>query len=380
MQGSSPLSGHRVISVGHTLPSLYTIAILRDLGAEITRIERAPSAPGGLRYEGVAGSFPNRSLVAGTGLCALNLKMPAGRDAFLRMARQSDVVLEAFRPGVAARLGIGYETLAQENPGLVYAAISGYGQDGPCRDRVGHDINYLATSGVLHLTGQPGGPPGVPGGTAGDNMAGVNAALNVLAALYARKATGRGQLLDVAIVDGPLFLMSAELEHFWQTGRSRSKGDTHLSGRYPWYHLFETKDGGWLSIGAVEPAFYARLCQLMGRPDLASRQFASDGELAELFRFFREQFRTRTRDEWAALLAAEETCVAPVLTPGEAARAPQNERMFRREPGQPAPLVRSPVRMPPAAIGPERDTAATLASFGLSRSAIAELRRQGAIG
>ncbi|MCH8196052.1 MAG: CoA transferase, partial [Chloroflexi bacterium] len=163
-----PLNGARLLSVGHTLPGIYCIAILRDLGADVTRIERVAGASGGQRYDGLAGSFTTRSLLTGTSFCELDLKDPRGRECYLRMAQQADAVLEGFRPGVAERLGIDYARLSKDNPGLVYAAISGYGQDGPYRDRVGHDINYLAESGVLHLTGQPNGPPGVPGVTMGD--------------------------------------------------------------------------------------------------------------------------------------------------------------------------------------------------------------------
>ena len=383
-----PLNGARLLSVGHALPGIYCIAILRDLGADVTRIERVAGAPGGQRYEGLAGSFTTRSLLTGTSSCELDLKDPRGRECYLRMAQQADAVLEGFRPGVAERLGIDYARLSKDNPGLVYAAISGYGQDGPYRDRVGHDINYLAESGVLHLTGQPNGPPGVPGVTMGDGLAGINGALNIVAALLAQRQTGRGQYLDVAIVDGPLFLMSAEIEHYWSTGISRDRGDMHLTGRYPWYHLFETKDGGYISVGSVEPAFYARLCELMGRPDLASRQFAEGGDLDALFGFFRQRFLSKTRDEWAALLAGEETCVAPVLTPGEAAEAPQNRRAWtgNADAAQPPgaagsqPMVRTPVRLPPPKPGPERMSAETLASFGIADDEIATLQAEGVAG
>ncbi len=371
----APLDGARLLSVGHTLPGIYCIAILRDLGVDVTRVERITGTPGADRYQELAGVFPRTSLVAGTSTCELDLKDPQGRASFQRMARQADIVLEGFRPGVAERLGIDYARLSKDNPGLVYAAISGYGQDGPYRDRVGHDINYLAGAGVLHLTGDPDGPPAVPGVTVGDGLAGTNAALNILGALLARGQTNRGQFLDIAIVDGPLFLMSAELEHYWETGTSRSRGDTHLTGRYPWYHLFETKDGGYLSVGAVEPAFYRRLCELMGRPDLASRQFEEGENPTSLFGFFREAFRSKTRDEWSALLSGEETCVAPVLTPGEAAEAPQNQRARTAHPDGSKTMVRTPVRLPAASLAPERSTAATLASYGFSGEEIATLQK-----
>ncbi len=374
------LSGVRVISIGHTLPGMYCCAILRDLGADITRVEPAAVAGAAPRFAGLAGEFPTRSLLAGTSHCEIDLKQEGGRQLYQRLTARADVVLEGFRPGTAARLGIDYPALAARAPRLVYAAISGYGQEGPAHDQVGHDINYLAMTGVLELTGEPDGPPAIPGVTLGDGLAGMSAAVNVLAALQQRAQTGHGQYLDIAIVDGPLFLMSMEFEHYWQTGHARRRGDSHLTGRYPWYHVFQTKDGLHLSVGAVEHKFYATLCLRLGHPELADRQFAQDAELDDVFRIFRATFKTRTRDEWIALLAGDDVCVAPVLTPGEAADATQSQRMRWLHPGSPQPIVRSPVRLPVPPLPPARDTSATLASYGVSPAEIALLAEQRVIG
>jgi crotonobetainyl-CoA:carnitine CoA-transferase CaiB-like acyl-CoA transferase len=373
---TAPLDSVRVISVGHTLPGLYCIAILRDLGADVTRVERLRRPEPPERLRGVAGGFPVRSLEAGTARCALDLTSPRGREVFRRLAARADVVLESFRPGTAARLGIDHATLAAAHPRLIYAAISGYGQDGPYRDRVGHDVNYLAAAGVLELAGGAHGPPALPGVAFADGLAGMSAALNVLAALRARERDGRGGFLDVAIVDAPLFLMSMEFEHYWRTGESRRRGDTHLAGAYPWYNVFETADGRYLSVGAVEADFYATLCGLIGHPELADEQRGA----RERMEVFRHAFAQRTRDEWLALLGDADACVAPVLTPGEAADAPHTARMRREAPGGGTPLVRSPVRLSPAPLSAGRTTAETLAAYGFAPEELQGLAEEGVIG
>lgn len=374
----SLLDGVRVLSIGHTLPAMYCIPALRDIGADVTLVEAPQAEPVATRYAGVAGLFPTRSLLAGTSRCAINLRDARGRDAYLRLARQADVILEGFRPGASTRLGIGYETVKDANPTVVYAAISGYGQDGPARARVGHDLNYLAASGVLHLTGEPGGPPAIPGVPFADGLAGLSAALNVVAALWRRDQTGTGCYLDIAIVDGPAFLMAMEYDYFWNTGRQRQRGDTHLCGGYPWYHVFETADGRYLSVAAVEPQFYARLCHVLGRPDLASRQFVDGPERQALFECFAGIFRSKTCDEWMELLGSEDVCVAPVLTPGEAAHTMQVERTAPVS-ADAAPLVRSPVRLEAAATAMPRGSAATLASFGFTEEEIRTLLEHGSV-
>ena len=369
----SLLAGVRVLSIGHTLPAMYCIPALRDLGADVTLVE----APDTARYESLAGLFPTRSLLAGTARCQINLRDTRGREAYLRMARQADVILEGFRPGTSVRLGVGYDTVKAANPAVIYAAISGYGQIGPARDRVGHDLNYLAASGVLHLTGDPGGPPAIPGLPFADGLAGLSAALNVVGALWQRVQTGAGCYLDIAIADGPAFLMAMEYDYFWNTGRQRQRGDTHLSGGYPWYHVFETADGRYLSVAAVEPRFYARLCDLLGRPDLASRQFVDGAERQALFETFAVLFKSKSCNAWMDQLGSEDVCVAPVLTPGEAAQA-LKQRSGRLSTDA-NPLVPSPVRLEVAALATPRGTVAALASFGFTPEEIQALEEHGSI-
>jgi alpha-methylacyl-CoA racemase len=374
----SLLAQVRVLSIGHTLPALYCIPALRDLGADVTLVEAPSTQAVAARYADLAGLFPTRSLLAGTARCQINLRDARGRDAYLRLARQADVILEGFRPGTSARLGVDYDTVKDVNPRVVYAAISGYGQRRPSRDRVGHDLNFLAASGVLHLTGVAGSPPAIPGVPFADGLAGLSAALNVVAALWRREQTGTGCYLDMAIADGPAFLMAMEYDYFWNTGRQRQRGDTHLTGGYPWYHVFETADGRYLSVAAVEPQFYTRLCHLLGRPDLASCQYVDGAERKALFESFAGIFRSKTCDAWMELLGSEDVCVAPVLTPGEAAQTLQTQHSGAVSAGG-APLVPSPVRLEVAAPSIPRGTAATLASFGFTEQEIRTLQEHGSI-
>ncbi len=375
---SSLLAHTRVLSVGHTLPAMYCIPALRDLGADVTLIEAPAAESVAGRYADLAGLFPTRSLLAGTGRCQINLRDTRGRDAYLRLASRADVILEGFRPGTSARLGVDYDTVKAANPSVVYAAISGYGQDGPARDRVGHDLNYLAASGVLHLTGAPGGPPAFPGVPFADGLAGMSAALNIVAALWRRTQTGSGCYLDIAIADGPAFLMAMEYDYFWNTGRQRQRGDTHLCGGYPWYHVFETADGRYLSVAAVEPHFYARLCHVLKRPDLASQQYVDGAERAALFESFAGIFKAKTCNEWMEIFRGEDVCVEPVLTPAEAARTVQTQRSGTVS-ADSAALVPSPVRLEVATPPASRGTAATLASFGFTEEEIRTLQEAGSI-
>jgi len=372
-----PLAGTRVVSLGHTLPGLYCLALLRDLGAEVLRIERVAkpgAAPG--PYAALDGLFPMRSLRAGTSGCQLDLRDPRGREVFLRLAARADAVLEGFRPGVAARLGVDFETLARERPALVYAAVSGYGQTGPLAQRAGHDLNYLAETGVLGLAN----PVGLPGTTFADGLAGLSAALNLVAALAQAARSGRGCFLDLAIVDAPLFLIASELERHWQSGESRGPGDTHLTGRYPWYAVHESADGGHVAVGAVEPHFHAALVERLGLAEPGAAQFAEGEALARSRERTRAAFAARTRAETEALLGGADACVSSVRSIAEVAASPLCERA--RRPGR-APdesLVRSPVRLGDAPLAAERGTARVLADAGFGAQELDRLRDAGAIG
>jgi alpha-methylacyl-CoA racemase len=364
----APLAGTVVLSAGHTLPGLYCLALLRDLGAEVVRVER-PARGGPSPYAGVAAGFPVRSLTAGTDAVALDLKSDAGRAAFQKLARAASAVLEGFRPGVAARLGIDYATLCRDHPALVHASLSGYGQTGEDRQRVGHDVNYLAETGVLGLAN----PIGLPGTTFADGLAGFAAALNIVAALHAAAQGGRGQQLDLAIVDGPLFLMATELEEFWRTGSARGPGDSHLTGRYPWYGVHATADGA-VALGAVEPGFHSALCRAIGHPELAAHQLAEGEERERARTVFRRFFAARTRDEAIAALGGSDACASPVRSIGEVAVSGLMQRAARTG-AHDEKLVRSPVRLPLPALPAERRDAQVLARFGFTPAEIDGLLR-----
>jgi alpha-methylacyl-CoA racemase len=368
----APLAGTVILSVGHTLPGLYCLALLRDLGAEVVRVER-PARGGPSQYAGVASGFPVRSLTAGTDSVALDLKSDAGRAAFQKLARAASAVLEGFRPGVAARLGIDYATLCRDHPALVYASVSGYGQAGEDSQRVGHDVNYLAETGVLGLAN----PTGLPGTTFADGLAGLAAALNIVAALHAAAQGGRGQQLDLAIVDGPLFLMATELEEFWRTGSARGPGDSHLTGRYPWYGVHATAGGGAVALGAVEPGFHTALCRAVGHPELAAHQLAEGEERERARTVFRRFFAARTRDEAIATLGGADACASPVRSTREVAESALMQRAARTG-AREEKLVRSPVRLPLPALVPERQGAPVLARFGFTAAEIDGLLRRDA--
>lgn len=372
----APLDGTRVLSVGHTLPGMYCAAMLRDLGAEVVRIERVArggETPG--PYAGLLARFPMRSVNAGTSECRLDLRDPRGREVFLRLAERADAVLEGFRPGVAARLGIDYAVLSRSRPALVYAAISGYGQEGPHAQRVGHDLNYLAETGVLGLAN----PVGLPGTTFADGLAGVSGALNVVAALAQAARTGRGQFLDLAIVDGPLFLLASELEHFWQTGEARAAGDTHLTGRYPWYAVHRDADGGAVAVGAVESHFHTALVTRLGHPELAARQYAEGEERERAHALVADGLRKRSRAQIERELGGADACVSPVASIAEVAASPLAARAVCTDPGG-EQRVRTPVRLTPAALPAELGSARVLDGAGFTADEIRALAAAGVIG
>jgi len=274
---------------------------------------------------------------------------------------------------VATRLGIDWTRLSAGRERLVYVAISGYGQDGPLRERVGHDVNYLAETGALSLAD----PPALPGPTYADGLTGLSAALNAVAALHAARASGRGQFVDLAIVDAPLFLVAGELDRFWRTGESRGARATHLTGRYPWYDVHRTADGGAVAVGAVEPQFHAALCERLGHPELARMQFEADD--AKTRSLFVDAFAARSRDAHAAVFGDTDACVSPVLTIAEVAESPLMPRALRTT-TEGERLVRSPVRLPPSPLRRERVGGAVLAKHGFTTDEIDALLQSRVLG
>lgn len=318
------LEGIRVLDMAWLGPGPFCSTLLGDLGAEVIKLyEARPERRGGP----VMLLFPNLPNFPGWRNCktmGLNLKADEGRGIFHDLVRSADVVMEGFRPGVVKRLGVDYDAIKEVNPRIVYASITGYGQEGPYRDLVGHDINYLSIGGLLGMTGLSGGPPVIPGTPLADFAAGgMSAAIGILAALMARERTGRGQFVDVSMTDAVVELTALQIIPYLAEGIVPKRGETMLTGQWPWYNVYETKDGKYISIGAIEPWFYANLCQLLGREDFIEHQYAEGEKLEEIFQCFRQAFLTKTRDEWVEILRRKDTCVAPVYSIDELVSDPQ---------------------------------------------------------
>jgi crotonobetainyl-CoA:carnitine CoA-transferase CaiB-like acyl-CoA transferase len=242
------------------------------------------------------------------------LKTDDGRQIFSKLIEKADVLLEGFRPGVVDRLGADYESVRKVNPSIIYCSITGYGQDGPFRDRVGHDVNYLSFSGILNLIGEPDRPPSIPGIQIADVAAGgMNAAIGILLALFAREKTGRGQYIDISMTDGMVGFLPVALYFQQLTGKDPRRADMMLSHRYACYNTYETADGRFLSIGAVENRFWKILCDHLGVPEMAALQY-DDSRRKEILEYMRTTFKKKTLDEWTDELADLEICWGRVQT------------------------------------------------------------------
>jgi crotonobetainyl-CoA:carnitine CoA-transferase CaiB-like acyl-CoA transferase len=305
MINKGALSGITVIDLSRLLPGTYCSMILADHGARVIAIESKQFMADGLFFNTINRNKEHMSL---------NLKTEEGQQIFLRLIQKADVVLEGFRPGVVERLGVDYESMRKVNPEIIYCSITGYGQDGPFRNRVGHDVNYLSYAGVLNLIGEPDRPPSIPGIQIADIAAGgMNAAIGILLALYAREKTGRGQYIDISMTDGMVGFLPAALFYQQLTGRDPRRADTPLSHRYACYNTYETADGRFLSIGAVENRFWKTLCEHLGVPQYAALQY-DDSHREEILQFMRSTFKKQTLDAWDAELADLEICWGRVQT------------------------------------------------------------------
>jgi alpha-methylacyl-CoA racemase len=317
------LEGVKVLDLSRLLPGGFCSLLLADFGAEVLKVEDTGMgdyvrwAPP--YYEGADDSAKSAlylSLNRGKRSIRLNLKEEGGREALLRLARDYDVLLESFRPGVLDRLGVGYERLRQENPGLVYCAISGYGQDGPYTARSGHDMNYLGLNGLLGLTGEKDGPPIQSAGQIADlGGGGLMGAFGILAALRERDRSGEGQFVDVSMFDGSLGWLAMAAASYLADGRVPRRGEESLTGGFVCYRPYPCKDG-YVTLGALEPKFWQAWCKGVDREDLIEKQFdGPDSDTrAEVERIFLE----RTREEWREFASQHDCCLEPVLDLDEA--------------------------------------------------------------
>jgi alpha-methylacyl-CoA racemase len=321
-----PLSDVRVLDLTRLLPGGFCSLLLADLGADVVKVEDtgmgdyvrwAPPYYGTDEQQALGTrSALYLALNRGKRSIRLDLKSEAGRDAFLRLARDHDVVLESFRPGVLDRLGCGYEALREANPRIVYCAITGYGQTGPNTARAGHDMNYLGINGLLGLTGEPGGRPIQSAGQIADIGGGaLMAAFGVLAALRERERSGEGQLVDVSMTDGSLAWLGMVAAAYLCDGEIPRRGEGQLNGGLLCYYPYEVADG-WVTCGALEPKFWRNFCHGVGREELVEKQFERPG--SEAWREVAEVFRPRTRQEWRAFNDEHDAMIEPVLDLDEA--------------------------------------------------------------
>ena len=393
----SALEGIRVLDLSRLLPGGFCSLLLADFGAEVLKVEDTGmgdyirwSPP---YYEGADDSAKSAlflSLNRNKRSIRLNLKTDGGREVLLRLVREYDVVLESFRPGVLDRLGVGYEQMREENPGIVYCAISGYGQDGPMRDRSGHDMNYLGLIGLLGLTGERDGPPVQAAGQIADLGGGaLMAAFGIMAALRERDRSGLGQMVDVSMADGALSWLAMVAAQYFADGVVPRRGGLPLAGSLVCYRPYACSDGH-VTLGALEPKFWQAWCRGVGREDLIEQQFSGAGSEvhAEVERIFLE----RTRDEWTAFASEHDCCLEPVLDLDEALSSElvQAREMVVeldqpgvaepvRQLGVPVKLSRTPggVHSPGPALG--ENTREVLEALGYSAEEAAALHEGGAV-
>jgi len=312
---TSPLHGIRILDLSRLLPGPYATMLLGDLGAQVIKIETPglgdymriipPFVKDARTGEEVGAAFlmVNRNKKS----VALNFRNARGKEIFLRLVRTADVILETFRPGAAEKWGIGYSVTRAINPRIVYCSLSGYGQSGPYRDRAGHDLNYIALAGLLAANGAADGPPIPPMVQVADLSGGMLATIAILAALLSREKTGVGQYLDVSLFDGALSWASTMMGGTYAAGKSVQRGKMQLNGGMACYNVYETRDGKYLTLGAIEPHFWAAFCKAVGREDLNPRaqEFEAIPEVAAIF-------KTRTLDEWLVLFQNVDACIEPV--------------------------------------------------------------------
>jgi alpha-methylacyl-CoA racemase len=393
---SGALEGMRVLDLSRLLPGGFCSLLLADFGAEVLKVEDTGmgdyirwSPP---YHEGAEESAKSALFLAlnrGKRSVRLNLKEERGREVLLRLAREYDVLLESFRPGVLDRLGVGYERLRQENPGLVYCAITGYGQTGPYTRRSGHDMNYLGLNGLLGLTGEAGGPPVQSAGQIADIGGGAQmAAFGILAALRERDRSGEGQLVDVSMFDGSLSWLALVAARYLADGEPPRRGDLELAGRLICYRPYACRDG-WVTLGALEPKFWQAFCRGVGREDLVDSQFERPGSDAhgEVERIFLE----RTREDWRRFAAEHDCCLEPLLELDEALDSElvrAREMLVEleqpgtdgvRQIGVPVKLTRTPAGPPSPGPALGEHTAEVLAALGYSEEEIGALEESGAV-
>jgi alpha-methylacyl-CoA racemase len=392
---SQPLSGIRVLDLSRLLPGAYASQMLADFGADVIKVEEPgsgdygrfmpPQGPGGMSLYFIAINRNKRSMT-------MNLKSEQGREIFKRMVSHADVVLESFRPGVMERLGLGYEQLKELHPGIIYCAISGYGQDGPYRLRAGHDLNYAGYAGLLHYNRTPSGEPAMPPTPLGDLAGGsLMAVIGILTALIGRGQTGEGRKVDVSMTEGVMSLLPLLASAYLNTGKAPRPGYSALDGGLPCYNMYEAKDGKYVTLAALEPKFWHTFCTRIGHLELLPFHTpVGASEREQAMDILRAVFKTKTRDEWVAELGDIDACIGPVYSieealndahaqaRGVAVSSGSADSAFRTLPTFPRISgVEDDQRYPPPTMGEHTDE--LLRAAGYSEAEIEQFKSGGAI-
>jgi len=316
-----PVEGITIIDMSRYLPGGYCTMVLADMGAEVVKVEQPMSSRRGALSGQGAGPEGEQahifsSIDRNKKSIGLNLKSDEGKKIFYKLVEKADVIVESNRPLVAKRLGVDYETVSRINPRIIYCSITGYGQDGPYRDMPGHDINYLALSGVLGILNEGGGGPPVVSGIKLADVGGgsLQATIGILLALMAREKTGRGQYVDIAMADGILSWLLLPSAMYFANGKVPEPGVIALDGKRPGFNAYKTKDGGYISLGLREAKLFENLCKAIGKEDLIPEQNAPSPRREEIIAELQEIFLTRTRDEWFKFLRKNDVSVSPVYS------------------------------------------------------------------
>ena len=307
------LAGIKILDLTRLLPGPFATMYLADFGAEVIKIEQPGEGDYARGYEPKRNGMGYRFLIVNRNKksITLDLKKPEGKEIFLKLAQETDVVIESFRPGVMKKLGIDYEALSQLNPGLVFCSLSGYGQTGPYAMDAGHDLNYIGTAGIPSITGKRGGDPIIPGIQVADLTGGLMAVIGILIALQGRRTLGRGQYVDASLFASAVAMLPADASILFGSGKVPMRGESRLTGGWPHYNIYRTSDGRYLACGALEKKFWSNLCKVIEREDLTDtidthENFPVIGEILE------KTFASRTLDEWTATLDGKDTCVTPI--------------------------------------------------------------------
>lgn len=390
------LDGIKVLDLSRLAPGPFASMLLADFGADVTLVEAIPGSSAKLgagprNTESAQRAAAYNALGRGKKSIALNLKDDAARQVFYDMVKDADVVLEGFRPGVVKRLGVDYEMLAKINPRIICCSLSGFGQTGPYSNLVGHDINYIATGGALGVIGWPGEPPAIPINIIADFAGGgLMAAFAICVAIIAREKTGRGQDVDIAMSDGVMALMTSAFSGFFGNGQPIRPGSFLLNGAAPFYGVYKTSDDRWFSLGSIESHFFEALCRVLGLEQYLEKQF-DQASWPEQKEAIARVMKTKTAEEWMALMSRYDICAAPVL---EMENVPTNEHNLARgmviEVDSPIGKVKQvgvgpklsgtpgKVRSSAPVVGQHTDE--VLRGLGYDDAKIASLREKGAVG